>query len=46
MEVSGQQRTMAHDQGERPQPYMEPGFEAGKDEAVEILTNEVQKAIN
>jgi hypothetical protein len=25
---------------------MEPGFEAGKDEAVEILTNEVQKAIN
>ena len=32
--------------GQRPQPYMEPGFEAGKDEAVEILTNEVQKAIN
>lgn len=29
--------------GQRPQPYMEPGFEAGKDEAVEILTNEVQK---
>ena len=32
--------------GQRPHPYMEPGFEAGKDEAVEILTNEVQKAIN
>ena len=32
--------------GQRPQPYMEPGFEAGKDEAVEILTHEVQKAIN
>ena len=32
--------------GQRPQPSMEPGFEAGKDEAVEILTNEVQKAIN
>mgnify|MGYP004718369195 FL=1 len=32
--------------GQRRHPYMEPGFEAGKDEAVEILTNEVQKAIN
>lgn len=32
--------------GQKPQPYMEPGFEAGKDKAVESLTAEVKNALN
>ena len=32
--------------GQPPQPYMEPGFEAGKDKAIDALTEEVRKAIN
>lgn len=32
--------------GQKPQPYMEPGFEAGKDKALDILTEEVRKSIN
>ena len=32
--------------GQPPQPYMEPGFEAGKGEAVEVLREEVRNAIN
>lgn len=31
--------------GQKPQPYMEPGFEAGKDKAVNILTAEVKNAL-
>lgn len=31
--------------GQKPQPYMEPGFEAGKDKAVEALTTEVRNAL-
>lgn len=32
--------------GQKPKPYMEPGFEAGKDEAAEILAAEVRNALN
>ena len=32
--------------GQPPQPYMEPGFEEGKEEAVQKLTEEVRKALN
>ncbi len=32
--------------GQPPHPYMEPGFEAGKDDAAQALQNEVKKALN
>lgn len=32
--------------GQAPKPYMEPGFEAGKDKAAEVLKEEIKKAIN